>query len=109
MIFAALTKAATMGLSSSKQVNYDVLILGSGLSGVCSLHNMRNRFPDWRVKVLERAPDVGGTWYYNSYPGCRVDTESLSYCFSFDKELLEEWQWKETFSTQADVHSYIKR
>ncbi|POS75077.1 hypothetical protein DHEL01_v206538 [Diaporthe helianthi] len=87
----------------------EVLILGSGLSGLCSLYHIRQRFPDWRVRVVERAPDVGGTWFYNRYPGCRVDTESLSYCFSFDKELLQEWHWKETFSAQDEVHKYIRR
>ncbi|KAF7189150.1 2-oxo-Delta(3)-4,5,5-trimethylcyclopentenylacetyl-CoA monooxygenase [Pseudocercospora fuligena] len=88
---------------------HDVLILGAGLSGVYSLYSIRERFPSWRVKVLEAGTDVGGTWYWNSYPGCRIDTESLSYCYSFDKELLEEWSWKEQFATQPDTHAYIKR
>lgn len=87
----------------------DALILGSGLSGLCSLYHIRQRFPQWRIRVLERGEDVGGTWFYNRYPGCRVDTESLSYCFSFDKELLQEWHWKETFSTQDGVYKYIRR
>lgn len=98
-----------MGSIPASTQTLDVVILGSGLSGLCSLYHIRQRFPDWRIKVLERGSDVGGTWFYNTYPGCRVDTESLSYCFSFDKELLNEWHWKETFSTQEEVHKYIQR
>ncbi|KAM0354881.1 hypothetical protein ACHAPU_000717 [Fusarium lateritium] len=86
---------------------FDVIILGAGLSGLCSLYQLKNRFPDWHIKVLDAASDVGGTWYWNSYPGCRFDSESLSYCFSFDKELLEEWHWKEAFSPQPETHKYI--
>jgi cation diffusion facilitator CzcD-associated flavoprotein CzcO len=57
--------------------DYDVLIIGAGLSGICSLYHIRKRFPEWRVKVLDNAPDVGGTWYWNKYLGCRFDSESL--------------------------------
>lgn len=89
--------------------SYNVLIVGAGLSGICSLYHIRKRFPTWRVKILDNAPDVGGTWYWNQYPGCRFDSESLSYSFSFDKDLLEEWHWKEAFSPQAETHNYIKR
>ncbi|KAI1875835.1 uncharacterized protein JN550_002121 [Neoarthrinium moseri] len=98
-----------MGSLSQPPSQYDVLIVGAGFSGVCALHHIRERFPSWRVKVLEASPGVGGTWYTNQYPGARVDTESLTYQFSWDKELLEEWYWKETFSTQPDVLRYIER
>jgi cation diffusion facilitator CzcD-associated flavoprotein CzcO len=89
--------------------DYDVLIIGAGLSGICSLYHIRERFPTWRVKIIDNAPDVGGTWYWNQYPGCRFDSESLSYSFSFDKELLDEWHWKEAFSPQPETHKYIRR
>ncbi|KAF2795085.1 cyclohexanone monooxygenase [Melanomma pulvis-pyrius CBS 109.77] len=88
---------------------YDVLIIGAGLSGLCSLYHIRQRFPGWRVKVIEAGADVGGTWYWNRYPGCRFDSESLSYGFSFDKEILEEWHWKEAFSPQPETYKYIQR
>ncbi|KIL94151.1 hypothetical protein FAVG1_02713 [Fusarium avenaceum] len=96
-----------MGSVPQSTNTFDVLILGAGLSGLCSLYQLKKRFPDWRIKVLDAAPDVGGTWYWNSYPGCRFDSESLSYCFSFDKELLDEWHWKEAFSPQPETHKYI--
>lgn len=88
---------------------FDVLIIGSGLSGLASLHHIREQMPDCRVKVLDNGADVGGTWYWNRYPGCRFDCESVSYCYSFDKELLNEWHWKEAFSPQPETHKYIRR
>ncbi|KAK5086249.1 hypothetical protein LTR70_000035 [Exophiala xenobiotica] len=91
-----------------RPVEYDVLIIGGGLSGICSLHHIRERFPFWRIKVLEAGPDVGGTWYWNKYPGARFDSESISYGFSWDKELLEQWHWKEAFSPQSETLRYIQ-
>lgn len=87
---------------------YDVLIIGGGLSGICSLHHIREKFPSWRIKVLEAGPDVGGTWYWNKYPGARFDSESISYGFSWDKELLEQWHWREAFSPQSETLRYIR-
>lgn len=97
-----------MGSMPQAQQKYDVLIIGAGISGLSSLYQIRQRCPEWRIKILEAAPDVGGTWYWNSYPGCRFDSESLSYGFSFDKELLEEWHWKETFSPQPETLKYLQ-
>lgn len=87
---------------------YDVLIIGAGLSGICSLHHIRERFPSWNVKAIEAASDVGGVWHWNRYPGCRLDTESISYGYSFDKEFLQQWEWKDTFSSQAEMQHYIQ-
>lgn len=98
-----------MGSLDQPSNEFDVLIVGAGFSGICALHHVRERFPSWRVRVLEASNNVGGTWYLNRYPGARVDTESLTYQFSWDKELLDEWNWKETFSTQPDVLKYIER
>ncbi|KAJ5947724.1 hypothetical protein N7466_000739 [Penicillium verhagenii] len=96
-------------MGSTQVDSYDVLIIGAGLSGVCSLYHMRKRFPNWRIRVLEAAESVGGTWNWNRYPGARVDSESLSYAFSFDKDLMNEWHWKESFATQSEILRYIER
>jgi cation diffusion facilitator CzcD-associated flavoprotein CzcO len=97
-----------MGSSATEEQQYDILIIGAGLSGVCALHNLRERFPSWRVRVIEAADNVGGTWYFNCYPGARVDSESLSYAYSWDKEVLNEWHWKESFAPQSEIHRYIE-
>ncbi|KAF2226110.1 cyclohexanone monooxygenase [Elsinoe ampelina] len=88
---------------------YDCIILGAGLSGICSLYHIRKQLPNWRIKVIEAGDSVGGTWYWNRYPGARFDSESLSYGYSFDKDLLEEWHWKEAFSPQPETLRYIQR
>lgn len=93
--------------SSDGEPTYDVLIIGAGLSGICSLHHIRERFPSWNFKVIEAASDVGGVWHWNRYPGCRLDLESISYGYSFDKEFLQQWEWKDTFSSQAEMQDYV--
>ncbi|KAJ5212414.1 uncharacterized protein N7498_004060 [Penicillium cinerascens] len=95
-------------MGSIQVENYDAIIIGAGLSGICSLYHLRQRSPTWRIRVIEAAESVGGTWYWNRYPGARVDSESLSYAFSFDKELVNEWHWKDSFATQSDILRYIE-
>lgn len=87
----------------------DVLIIGAGLSGIYSLYKLRKEFPHWRVKAVEAGSDAGGVWYWNQYPGYRIDTESLSYCYSFDRELLDECDWEEQSASQPQTHAYIRR
>jgi len=96
-------------MGSIQVESYHIIIIGAGLSGICSLYHLRKRFPTWRIRVLEAAESVGGTWYWNRYPGARVDSESLSYAFFFDKELVNEWHWKDSFAAQSDVLRYIDR
>ncbi|KAJ5378376.1 hypothetical protein N7509_011495 [Penicillium cosmopolitanum] len=83
----------------------DVLVIGAGLAGIYTAISMKRL--GLRVKVIERAPEVGGVWYWNKYPGARFDSESYTYMFTFSKELLDEWNWKEHFSAQADTLKYI--
>ncbi|RDL29817.1 Uncharacterized protein BP5553_10682 [Venustampulla echinocandica] len=85
-------------------LDYDVIIIGAGLSGIYSLIKMREL--GLRVKVIEAGSQVGGTWYWNRYPGARFDSESVSYGFSFSKEILDEWKWDESFSPQPDTERY---
>jgi cation diffusion facilitator CzcD-associated flavoprotein CzcO len=85
---------------------YDAIIIGAGMSGLYQLYRLRER--GLRVHVLEAGTEVGGTWYWNRYPGARFDSESYSYGYSFSKELLEEWDWSEHFAGQPETLRYLK-
>ncbi len=84
----------------------DVIILGAGLSGMYALHKLREL--GFRPRVYEAGGGVGGTWYWNRYPGARFDSESWTYIFSFDPELLREWSWSEHFSGQPENLRYCE-
>ncbi|MGD0104710.1 MAG: NAD(P)/FAD-dependent oxidoreductase [Rhodopila sp.] len=84
---------------------YDAIIIGAGMSGMYQLYRLREL--GLRVKVLEAGTGVGGTWYWNRYPGARFDSESYSYAFSFSQELLDEWDWSEHFSGQPETLRYL--
>ncbi|TLD03449.1 uncharacterized protein PgNI_11543 [Pyricularia grisea] len=90
---------------ANKDLDYDVLVIGAGLSGIYSLHHIREL--GLRVKALEAAEAAGGTWFWNRYPGARFDSESFSYIFSFSQELLDEWSWTEHFAPQPETLKYI--
>jgi cation diffusion facilitator CzcD-associated flavoprotein CzcO len=84
----------------------DAIIIGAGLSGMYQLHCLRDRL-GLRAQVLEAADGVGGTWYWNRYPGARCDSESHSYCFQFSDELLKEWEWSERYPQQPEILRYM--
>ena len=86
--------------------DFDVIIIGAGISGLYQLHRLREL--GLKVLVLEAGSDVGGTWDWNRYPGARFDSESWSYGFAFSEELLQEWNWREHFSAQPDTLAYIE-
>jgi cation diffusion facilitator CzcD-associated flavoprotein CzcO len=86
-------------------LNFDVIIIGAGMSGMYQLHRLRQL--GLTVRVLEAGTGVGGTWYWNRYPGARFDSESYSYQFSFSKDLLEEWDWGEHFAGQPETLRYL--
>jgi cation diffusion facilitator CzcD-associated flavoprotein CzcO len=88
-------------------MDFEVIIIGAGMSGMYQLYALRKL--GISARVLEIAPDVGGTWYYNRYPGCRFDSESYTYAFSFSKEMLDEWHWSELFAGQPEVQRYLNR
>lgn len=83
----------------------DVIVVGAGFAGLYALHKLRGQ--GLSVRVLEAAPEVGGTWYYNRYPGARCDVESVDYCYSFSDELQREWNWTEKYATQSEILEYL--
>lgn len=83
----------------------DVVVVGAGFAGLYALHKLRSR--GLAVRVFEAAPEVGGTWYYNRYPGARCDVESVDYCYSFSDGLQQEWDWSEKYATQAEILDYL--
>jgi len=93
--------------ASDSTPRYDVIIIGAGLSGMYQLYLVRQL--GLSVRVFEAGTGVGGTWYWNRYPGARFDSESWTYGFSFSPELLEEWEWREHFSAQPETLRYCNR
>ena len=85
--------------------DFDAIIIGAGMSGMYQLHRLREQ--GMRVRVFEAGTGVGGTWYWNRYPGARFDSESYSYGYSFSQELLEEWNWSEHFAGQPETLRYL--
>jgi cation diffusion facilitator CzcD-associated flavoprotein CzcO len=85
--------------------HYEVIVIGAGVAGIYQLKRLVDLGID--ATVLDSAPDLGGTWYWNRYPGCRFDSESYTYGFSFSRELLDEWHWKERFSGQPENLRYL--
>src|SRR5262245_1053244 len=83
----------------------DVIVVGAGFAGLYLLHRLRGL--GFSTKVLESAGDVGGTWYWNRYPGARCDIESIDYSYSFDPELEKEWKWSERYATQPEIQRYL--
>ena len=84
---------------------YDAIIIGAGISGMYQLYRLRQL--GLSVRVFETGDGVGGTWYWNRYPGARFDSESYSYGYSFSQELLQEWDWSEHFSAQPETLRYL--
>jgi cyclohexanone monooxygenase len=87
------------------RTDFDVIVVGAGYSGLYLLHRLRSQGRS--VRVVEAADGVGGTWFWNRYPGARCDVESLEYGFSFSEELDREWRWNERYSAQPDILAYL--
>jgi cyclohexanone monooxygenase len=87
------------------EARYDVVVVGAGFSGLYALHRLRGL--GLSVRVLEAGGGVGGTWYWNRYPGARCDIESVDYSYSFDEELQQEWTWSERYPAQPELQRYL--
>ena len=93
-----------MSASTVTKPDVDVLVVGAGFSGLYLLHRFKKA--GFSARCFERGDGVGGTWYWNRYPGARCDVESMQYSYGFDEDLQQEWNWPEKFSAQADILSY---
>src|SRR6478672_4934746 len=94
-----------MPAAKSKATKLDVIIVGAGVGGLYALHRLRGL--GFKVRVYEAGSGVGGTWFWNRYPGARCDVESMEYSYSFSNELQQEWKWPERYGTQAEILRYI--
>ena len=91
---------------SEPESHLDAVIVGAGFSGLYQLYSLRDRL-GLSVQVLEAADNVGGTWYWNRYPGARCDSESHTYCYTFSEELLRDWEWTERYPEQREILRYL--
>jgi cyclohexanone monooxygenase len=82
----------------------DVVVVGAGFAGLYMLYRLRGL--GFSVRVFEQGGDVGGTWYWNRYPGARCDVESMQYSYSFSEELQQEWNWRERYAPQPEILKY---
>lgn len=99
--------AGSSTMSEQNQpTRFDVVVIGAGFSGLYLIHKLRGL--GLTVRCLEAGDDVGGTWYWNRYPGARCDVESVQYSFSFSEELEQEWTWSERYSPQSEILDYLR-
>ena len=87
-------------------MKYDAIIIGAGFSGLYQLFYLREKL-GLSAKIIEKGNGVGGTWYWNRYPGARCDSYSYSYCYLFSKEILDSWDWTEKYPQQPEIERYL--
>ncbi len=103
---ASISSAAAAPQSDQQSPTLDALIVGAGFSGLYQLLCLRDKL-GLEVRVLEAGAGIGGTWYWNRYPGARCDSESHSYCYSFSEELMQEWEWSERYPEPPEILRYL--
>ena len=91
---------------TTSTTSLDVIVVGAGFGGMVMVHRLRAL--GLTVQGIERGGDVGGTWYWNRYPGCRCDVESMEYSYQFSSELEQEWNWSERYSPQPEILAYAQ-
>jgi len=101
-----LMPAATSMPENGREQAFDVVVVGAGFAGMYMLHRLRGL--GFSVRVYEQGSDVGGTWYWNRYPGARCDVESMQYSYSFSEELQQEWNWSERYAPQPEILKYAQ-
>jgi cation diffusion facilitator CzcD-associated flavoprotein CzcO len=87
--------------------DFDAIVIGAGFSGIHMLKSLRDRL-GLKVRVYEAGQTVGGTWYWNRYPGARCDSDAYIYCFTWDRQLLQEWEWSERYPEQPEILRYLE-
>src|SRR3954452_14291390 len=97
--------AATVNVKTVENSSFDAVVIGAGVAGLYQLYKLLEL--GLRVRVFEAGSAVGGTWYWNRYPGARFDSESWTYGYSFSQELLAEWDWEEHFAAQPQTERYL--
>ena len=100
-----MTSNPATGPGTATSPEFDVVIVGAGIAGMQMLHRVREL--GLTARVFEAGSDVGGTWYWNRYPGARCDVESLEYSYQFSADLQQEWEWTERFSAQPEILRYL--
>ncbi|WFG45870.1 flavin-containing monooxygenase [Pseudonocardia alni] len=94
-------------MTTSTTPDVDAVVVGAGFGGIYMLHTLRDRL-GLSVRAFEKGDGVGGTWYFNRYPGAKSDTEGFVYRYSFDRDLLQEWNWSTRYLDQPDVLAYLE-
>ncbi|MBO1075848.1 flavin-containing monooxygenase [Roseomonas marmotae] len=100
------SQAETANVQARISGDFDAIVIGAGFSGLYQLYSLRDKL-GMRVQVLEAGSGVGGTWYWNRYPGARCDSESYYYSFSFSEELQQEWEWSERYPDHSEIRRYL--
>ncbi len=101
---ADIPESEVSSSDSVKMIQLDALIVGAGFAGMYMLYRLRNL--GLKVLAVDEASGVGGTWYWNRYPGARCDVESMEYSYSFSEELQQEWEWSDRYSVQPEILEY---
>jgi cyclohexanone monooxygenase len=104
MIWESASMSALQSAAGKRTEAYDVVVVGAGFAGMYMLHRLRGQ--GMTARVYEQGSGVGGTWYWNRYPGARCDVESMQYSYSFSDELQQEWDWSERYAPQPEILKY---